>query len=261
MNQLLQLRKFLYSLGIVAPVKFPVPVISVGNLSMGGTGKSPLVARICAELSEQGRHVLLLSRGYGRVSNEPIVVKRGEALPSPDLTGDEPWMIRHRVPNCSLLVHRNRAVAAQESWSKLDSPHVVVMDDAFQHWKAFRDCDIVTVDATEGLDGMMLPFGRLREPPGALNRADLVVITRAAALSAPELANLKRQIREYALEPKLKPWRKQNPTKLRIVAVDYEFDSFLDLEGNPTAAPKEKKFVLAAGVAKPVIPAASICWR
>ncbi len=255
MNQLLQLRKLLWTLGIVDPVRFPVPTISVGNLSMGGTGKSPLVSKICSEFANR-RHVLLLSRGYGRVSREPIHVARGERLPSPDLTGDEPWMIRHRVPNISLLVHRNRAVAAESVWDQLGSPELVVLDDAFQHWKAWRDCDIVTVDATEGVDGMVLPFGRMREPPEALERADVVVITRASEVDPVSLEELLAEVKDCVAGPKLEvPWKSNRlrADRAPVLLADVEFEGVVDSQGNLISpeSVKDRPVVLFSGIARP----------
>ncbi|NUM87928.1 MAG: tetraacyldisaccharide 4'-kinase [Bdellovibrionales bacterium] len=256
MNQLLQLRKLLYSLGIVDPVRFPAPVVSVGNLSMGGTGKSPLVAGICGELSREGKHVLLLSRGYGRVSNEPVVVPRNGDLPSPSLTGDEPWMIRNRVPGISLLVHRNRAVAAESVWESLSGPQIVVMDDAFQHWKAFRDCDIVTIDATEGLDGMVLPVGRLREPPEALDRADAVVITRASEVSPVRLAELQEKVAALTRGPKPEvPWKspKLRELPVPVLVANMELEGIADSTGrmHDLEELRRRPAVLFSGIARP----------
>lgn len=146
-----------------------VPVISVGNLTAGGTGKSPFVAWVCAELSRAGAQPIIAMRGYGAKAPEE---------------SDEAREYATTAPGARVVVDPNRVVALRGALSKVTPLEVarcvVVLDDGFQHRRLARDLDIVLVDATRpGLDGDMLPAGWLREPSRGLVRAGLVVLTKA----------------------------------------------------------------------------------
>lgn len=156
-----------------------IPVISVGNMTAGGTGKSPFVAWICGELARAGMQPVIAMRGY-----------RADAAGR----SDEAREYATTAPCARVVVgaRRREALAAEfarhaaEEWT---GRAVVVLDDGFQHRKLARDLDIVLVDASRpGLDGDLLPNGWLREPAGSLARADLVVLTKAHDASARERA-------------------------------------------------------------------------
>jgi len=146
-----------------------VPVISVGNLTAGGTGKSPFVAWVCAELSRAGAQPVIAMRGYGAKSPEE---------------SDEAREYATTAPGAWVVVHPDRVAALRSALSKVAASElarcVVVLDDGFQHRRLARDLDIVLVDASRpGLDGDLLPHGWLREPARGLSRAGLVVLTKA----------------------------------------------------------------------------------
>jgi tetraacyldisaccharide 4'-kinase len=244
-------REWLYENGFFRPVELPAKVMSVGNISLGGTGKSPFVMYLCDWAAEQGISAAVLSRGYKRKHKKLEIVPPGAPLPEVARIGDEPWMIRHRHPEISLLVHADRAQMARRHWRALGSPRLILLDDGFQHWKAARDWDVLMIDAGEPLNQGVFPFGRLREGAEAVARADLVVITRASSLSPEALFALKSRLRGLAESPRLQAWKKSRASRPRVAAADYAFDGFFDRHGEPCAAPKEKKIVLAAGVAKP----------
>jgi tetraacyldisaccharide 4'-kinase len=255
MRQLLRIRKLMYKLGILHPVRLPALVISVGNISLGGTGKSPLIASLAEWLARDlKKRVLLLSRGYGRKSKIPMYVAARSELPPPQVIGDEPWMIRNRVPEISVLIHRDRAHQAEEQWDTLGDPEVVLMDDAFQHWKAERDFDVVTVDATEGVDMGVIPFGRLREPADALARADVVVLTRVNEVTEAERKKVLGRVRDLtkAKEPALWKSDRAKSGEISILEAEYEFEGlFLRNELITKEALKLRPLVLLSGIAKP----------
>lgn len=152
------------------------PVISVGNLSMGGSGKTPFVLWLCRYLAEQGRRPAVLTRGYRRVSDEPIVTALpGETVPV-ERTGEEAQLIL-RAGHAALGIGADRR-AARNELARHYPFDVVVLDDGFQTWKLHRDLDIVLIDALDPYRGGLFPRGTLREPFSALKRASAVVITR-----------------------------------------------------------------------------------
>ncbi len=155
----------------------PIPVVSVGNLTVGGTGKTPLVGEIVSRLATLGRRPAVVSRGYGgRAGRGPLFVRDASgAGPGPDVTGDEPWMLAARFPGVPVLVGSDRyrgVVAAAD-----EGAEVAVLDDGFQHRRLARDLDIVVLSGERPFgNGRLLPAGPLREPPSSLRRADLLVL-------------------------------------------------------------------------------------
>jgi tetraacyldisaccharide 4'-kinase len=165
------------------------PVISVGNLSVGGTGKTPLVARIAEWLVDRGERPAILSRGYGRRDRRDgvVVVCRGagpdERLADLDRAGDEPLMLARAVPRAIVAVADDRFLAGIVAERRLGAT-VHVLDDGFQHVQLARDCDVLLTRPGEITGGRTLPFGRLRESLDAAARADFVVVLDADAATA-----------------------------------------------------------------------------
>jgi tetraacyldisaccharide 4'-kinase len=162
-----------------------VPVLSVGNLTVGGTGKTPMVAWIVRHLLERERRPAVVSRGYGGNSGRgPLLVSRGAGpICSADRSGDEPWLLARELPGAVVVVGSDRRLGTDEA--RRAGADTVVLDDGFQHRRLARDLDIVLLDAHSPFgNGQLLPAGPLREPLGALARADVVVLTRADADSA-----------------------------------------------------------------------------
>ena len=153
----------------------PAPIVSVGNLAMGGTGKTPFVLWLAESLRRAGRMPAVLTRGYRRRSKQPVtIVQPGEAAPV-DLTGEEAQMyVRAGLP---VGIGRDRWAAGQALY-QLCRPQVYLLDDGFQHWALRRKTEIVLVDAIDPFRGGVFPLGRLREPFSALRRAHAVVLTR-----------------------------------------------------------------------------------
>ncbi|MFQ5694621.1 MAG: tetraacyldisaccharide 4'-kinase, partial [Terriglobia bacterium] len=167
-------------------------VISVGNLTVGGTGKTPLVLRLATWLGSRGLHVAILTRGYGRRARMPLVINgQGETKHyTPELMGDEPILLARRLPQVTIGIGTDRYAVGQQI-VQMEAPHppaVFLLDDGFQHQRLARDLDVVLVDARQPFDGgALLPAGGLREPLAALARADVIVLTRTEVASAEEV--------------------------------------------------------------------------
>ncbi|MEP6959005.1 MAG: tetraacyldisaccharide 4'-kinase [Nitrospirota bacterium] len=180
-GEVARLRALLYDWGWFAQRRLPVPVLSVGNLTLGGTGKTPMVIVLVDWLLAQGKRVAILSRGYRRTSTDPyLLVSDGERLlVNPKEAGDEPFLIAQRCPKAIVAVGADRYELGE--WVLNRFPvDCVVLDDGFQHLGLYRDVNLLLIDATdaEGL-AALVPSGRLREPLQAAARATAIVVTRA----------------------------------------------------------------------------------
>jgi len=169
----------LYDRGIFPSVRLKARVISVGNLTVGGTGKTPLVERLAQLLRDGGYKVAVSSRGYRRKGKSAVVVSDEQSVKiGAEEAGDEPFLLARRLPGVPVVVGKDRAKAgklAVESWGC----NVLLLDDSFQHLRIKRDFDIVVVDTTKLWgNGKLLPAGPLREPLSELKRADAVVFSR-----------------------------------------------------------------------------------
>lgn len=166
--------------------RLPKPVISVGNLHWGGTGKTPLVAAVAAHLRDRGRAVCILSRGYASRGRGVRVVSAGEGpLLGPLLAGDEPVLLAGELPGVSVVVGPDRFEAGMAALHRLPrTPEIFLLDDAFSHLGLRRDLDLIALPAADPFGaGRLLPSGRLREPLASIARADAVILTGA---SSPE---------------------------------------------------------------------------
>ena len=157
--------------------RLAAPVISIGNLTVGGSGKTPLAAEIARMLIEMGERPSILSRGYARkIFHEGVVIVSdgGRVLAPVELSGDEPQMLARAVPRAAVLVSQSRYAAGRIAESRLGCT-VHVLDDGFQHFDLMRDIDLlVPPDASENM--RTLPFGRLREPLDAASAADALLV-------------------------------------------------------------------------------------
>lgn len=164
-------------------VSVEVPVISVGNLTLGGTGKTPLVAWLAGRLRQDGIRVAIVSRGYKAAAGT---------------RNDEALELAERLPDVPHVQNRDRVAAARVAIEQFQS-QAIVLDDGFQHRRLARDLDIVLLDACEPFGwGHLLPRGYLREPPSGLARADVVVLTRADAVTAARRDEIRREAARYA---------------------------------------------------------------
>lgn len=157
-----------------------VPVVSVGNLTVGGTGKTPLAAWLVHRLRDLGRQPSVVSRGYrGTAGRGPLVVSDGSGQPrvGPERCGDEPYLLARALPGTVVIVGSDRVAAAERARSL--GADAIVLDDGFQHRRLARDLDLVLLDGSAPFgNGRLLPAGPLREPLSGLSRADVVLVTR-----------------------------------------------------------------------------------
>lgn len=192
-----------YACGWLASKRLPAKVVSVGNLSVGGTGKTPMVMRLAAWLAGRGAHVAVLTRGYGRAEQLPLVINgRGDLEKyTSDLMGDEPILLARRLPDVTIGIGADRFALAQKIL-EMEAPHppdVFLLDDGFQHLRLRRDLDLVLIDSSAPLAlESVLPAGRLREPRAALARAGLIVLTRANQAPPAEITAAVRRYNRQA---------------------------------------------------------------
>lgn len=187
-------RNFMYDHGLLCATEGPLPVVSVGNLTLGGTNKTPMVEALCRLVFSLGLRPGVVSRGYsGAGGCEPLVVPPdGERR----IYGDEPLMLARKLRGTPVVVSRDRVAGVRLLRSL--GVQVAVADDCFQHRQLARDADLVLVDATCPFgNGLMFPAGMLREPVKSLRRADLVIITKADQVGAQELEGLEAGIRRH----------------------------------------------------------------
>ena len=169
------IRNLLFDQGLLQQWKAEVPVISVGNITTGGTGKTPLVENLVRYLLSQGKRIAVISRGYKRDGSGPVYIapgiqNRGNSL----ILGDEPYQMARKFPQIAVLVDANRKRAAELA-SKKYHAQVIILDDGFQHRALNRDLNIVMVDRSIQLEKMpLLPAGMLREPVTVLKRAHVI---------------------------------------------------------------------------------------
>ena len=171
---------FLYRATRGQPTKVSVPVISVGSISVGGAGKTPLVERIARGLQDESLRVGIVSLGYGRLSSESVMLPGYQVQ---DLswteTGDEVQLLARQLPEALFSVDKSKTVAAAKL-AESGEVDVVILDDGFQHFTLARDLDVVAYDASLKPKSLKLfPYGVLREPRHALQKADIIIITRA----------------------------------------------------------------------------------
>ena len=166
-------------------LRLPVPVVCVGNLTVGGTGKTPFVQALATLLRDRGWRPAIVSRGYraGDRLEKPLVVSDGHTiLAETERAGDEPRWLAERCPGIPVVVHPNRHAAGEVAIRALGA-NLVVLDDGFQHDRLRRDLDLVLWDACDIPSAMrLIPTGRLRERLGALRRADAIILTHAEYL-------------------------------------------------------------------------------
>ncbi|HET6461373.1 MAG TPA: tetraacyldisaccharide 4'-kinase [Syntrophales bacterium] len=166
-----------YDCGIIKQTKLPCKVISIGNITIGGTGKTPMVIMLAKSLKEKGYRPAVLSRGYGGKANSTVnVISDGSKVIMGQIeAGDEPILIAKAAEGIPVLTGPDRIQTGRFAIEKLRA-NILILDDAFQHRRIFRDVDIVILDRELPFgNGFLLPRGPLREPLGALNRAHFVI--------------------------------------------------------------------------------------
>jgi len=193
-----RIRNALYCSGWLRARRAGVPVISVGNLTAGGTGKTPLVVWLAGLLQDKDLRVAILTRGYKatRVAHARHQAAMGTAHP----TDDEPAELASMCPEVPVIINPDRVAGAAEAVGS-HAAQVLLLDDGFQHRRLARDLDIVTIDATLPFGyGKLLPAGLLREPVSGLRRAHAVVLTRSDQVGEEELLRIEKHLRQVNKE-------------------------------------------------------------
>lgn len=236
-----RLRWSLYRHGALKSRKLGYPVISIGNLSLGGTGKTPFVAMLARYLQKQSFKPVILSRGYrGKRETDPLVVSNGEeVLAGPAMTGDEPYLLASELKGVPVVVGKNRFSAAQ--LVSVNRNTVFLLDDGFQHLALERDIDLLLIDAASPFNSdRVLPAGRLREPFEALKRADAFIITRAH-LNNWNVENIERCL--GAWNPDAPAFRSRTiAKKIKILGSDQKY---------AVESMRNRRFVALAAIGNP----------
>lgn len=174
-----RLKNFCYDKGLIKPKRVSAYVISVGNMTTGGVGKTPVVSEIAKYLVNQGEKVAIVSRGYGgKLNNKNVnMISDGQSIYFDAVqAGDEPYWLAENTPGCYVFTCKNRYLAAKYAVEKFGVQRII-LDDGFQHRKLHRDLDIVLMDSVKGFGNEhLLPAGPLREGAEALDRIDKLVI-------------------------------------------------------------------------------------
>jgi tetraacyldisaccharide 4'-kinase len=234
-------RNFLFDRDWLSVKKLKAPVISIGNLTVGGTGKTPLVEYLAAMLLGAGKKPAILIRGYGGRNRGTIMLGAGDrhGLDAPDLVGDEALMLHARLAGVPVIVdrERHRGGTAAENLFPVD---VFILDDGMQHRRLHRDIELVVIDALNPFsNGRLLPAGPLREPPGGLRRADAVVLTRS-----------KRRAPDRLPEAALKVLGRDRP----VFHAYHEITGFSRLDGQDRLPDlKEAGMIAFAGIGRPAL--------
>ena len=182
---IIRLRRFLYRIGLFKKYRLPVPVVIVGNITVGGTGKTPLVIALVERLIEQGYQPGVISRGYSGQENVNVQIVTQDSDPA--LVGDEPLLLAKHCA-CPVAIGVNRVAAAKLILANYPC-NVILSDDGLQHYALQRDLEIVVIDGQRRFgNGYCLPVGPLREPPERLNQVDMVVVNGGNDLEANQFA-------------------------------------------------------------------------
>lgn len=238
-------RRGMYASGVLKTKRVKARVVCIGNLTAGGTGKTPAVLLAAETMRKRGHDVAILSRGYGRKApgSEVSVLLDGRHVDWREC-GDEPWMIHQSLngQGVPVLVCADRAKAGQLAVDMYGS-RVLILDDGFQHLRLHRDLDVVLVNARDPFGGRrLLPLGDLREPLSALRRAGLIVVTHADRVTSAELTRLRDDIE--ALHP-----------GVPVVESAHKTDHLLDVKTEaklPLAHLKNKAAVALSGIGDPL---------
>ncbi len=211
----MHLLEFLYFIGLSAKKfyalrnqkRLPCRVISVGNLTTGGTGKTPCAIALAEEAGRRGLRPVILTRGYKGKAQGPVFVSRGEGpLLSVEEAGDEPFLMSGKLPGVPIVKGGDRYTSGIFTLEHLtpcgwDPASVIfILDDGFQHWRLYRDEDILLINTAHPFGGgRLLPLGRLREPLTSMRRADIIVLTGVmdAGKGGEEVGRLGEEIRQY----------------------------------------------------------------
>lgn len=175
----INIRNLLYKIHVLRTRSLPCKVISVGNITVGGSGKTPTVQYLSKLLQSKGKKVGIISRGYGRKSKNTIIVTDGKIKPKTwEEFGDEPYMLAKNLEGIPIIVSESKYKAGMKMITEFN-PDIIIVDDGFQHISLHRDLDIVLINSKDTEKShRLIPLGLLREPLPNLSRADLVILTK-----------------------------------------------------------------------------------
>lgn len=237
-------RGLLYRKGIKKTKKLPAKVISIGNLTLGGTGKTPAVIAIAQEAKKRGFKPCVLTRGYkGKTKRPCLSSKDKKYFLSTQLAGDEAVLMAYRLKDIPVVKGQNRFVAGVYAMGELgvDAINMFILDDGFQHWALHRDMDILLIDASNPFGNEKLfPEGILREPLDAMNRAGIIVITKADMVNKESITAITQKIKQFN-------------TKTPIYTASHKPTVLLNTSGETTELEMliNKKIYAFAGIANP----------
>jgi tetraacyldisaccharide 4'-kinase len=234
------LRLWLYRSAVCRTHRLPARVISIGNITVGGTGKTPLVMFLAVLLAARGKKVAIISRGYRRTGHGTLVVSDGKSvLATSAEAGDEPFLMATRLTGIPVIVNADRKAAGACACERFGAEYII-MDDGFQHVCLARDCDIVMLDAAQPLGNHhVLPWGPLREGAAGLARASVFVFSRANQSAA--MAQLPPHVQKVV---------QQRP----VFTLNYQAGTVKTIDNLCTYLPTDlsgKKAMVFAGIANP----------
>jgi tetraacyldisaccharide 4'-kinase len=232
-----------YNVGIRKRTRLPCPVICVGNLTTGGTGKTPTTQTLCRLLQAQGRRVTVLNRGYGG-QNEygcAIVSDGKTVLLQAEQAGDEAFLLASTLPGVPVVVGKDRRITGKLAYEQF-RPDVIVLDDGMQFWQLHRDLDIVLLNAAMPFDnGWTLPRGLLREPSHHLRRAGIVLLTHVARTESAVLTQTEAKAKQLA----------PNTPVFRGDLAPVELKSLTEGEACPTQWLEGRRIALLSAIGNP----------
>ncbi|NOY85197.1 MAG: tetraacyldisaccharide 4'-kinase [Nitrospirae bacterium] len=235
----MRLRLWLYQKEWLAQKRVPCHVVSIGNITTGGTGKTPMTLYLAEEWQKRGYKVGIVSRGYRRKNKVPLVLVTDgtQIFASPSDVGDEPYLMAQRLSGVPIVVCADRFEGCQALIHRF-AVEVILLDDAFQHLKMYRDQNILIIDATKPFgNGHLLPRGPLREPLSAIKRSDLLIFSR-----------VENETAMHAMMQRITPYQSQ------ILQSCFETIGIIDLKTDDFFAPevlKGKSVLPFCGIGNP----------
>jgi 3-deoxy-D-manno-octulosonic-acid transferase len=200
----LKVNRLMYALGLARVTRLPAPVVSIGNLTTGGTGKTSAAALLARSALRRGLHPAILSRGYGRRRGRAhaMVVSDGRhATADPALAGDEPLLLAGKVKGAAVVVGKDRRATGRHALDALGAD-LLILDDGFQYWRLAKSTEIVLIDALAPFGtGLLLPAGILREPLSHLRRADAIWLTHSDLVPDERRAAIRECLRKVFAGP------------------------------------------------------------
>jgi len=215
-NLALKFRRYCYD-NIRKPDRLPAKVISIGNITLGGTGKTPAVIALAREARKRGHNPCVLTRGYKGKAKDTCFISKGDGpLLDAEQAGDEAFLMAETLRGVPVVKGSDRFRAGimaleydQLAIVNLPQSRLFLLDDGFQHWKLHRDIDVLLIDATNPFgNGRLFPEGSMREPFSALGRADIILITKSDIAGEWTVYDITDEIRKYSSAPVFKAFHK-----------------------------------------------------